>query len=327
MKKIIISIILLSNIAVFYSQDDMAKYDSLINKAYQSYKTKDFISSANYYSEAFKSISWKAYPNDRYNAACSWALANVADSSFKHLENLAKKQNYSNYGHITTDSDLNSIHEDKRWEVLIKKVLENKQFEEKDFNHELVSELDKIHEEDQGGRQKLDEIEQKFGRESKQMDSLWADINLKDSINLEKIIKILDKNGWVGPEVIGQRGVQTVFLVIQHSPLPTQEKYLPIMREACKNGKMAPSSLALLEDRVANRNGKLQIYGSQISFDKNKQIYYLLPVEDPDNIDKRRSEMNLGPISDYVSNWQIVWDVEEYKKNLPYYLELQKGDK
>ena len=96
------------------------------------------------------------------------------------------------------------------------------------------------------------------------------------------------------------------------------------MREANKKGEFESSSLALLEDRVANRNGKLQIYGSQIGYDQSAQVYYLLPVEDPDNLDKRRELMNLGPISDYLSNWDIPWDLEAYKQKLPYYISLSK---
>ena len=41
-----------------------------------------------------------------------------------------------------------------------------------------------------------------------------------------------------------------------------------------------------------------------------------MPLEDPDNVDKRRQQVGLGPIKDYVSEWGIIWDVEEYKKFL-----------
>ncbi len=324
MKNIILSIFLLAQIDNVNSQDNRVKYDSLIIIAYQAYEAKDYQLSATSFSNAFKELGWKAIFFHRYGAACSWALVNNSDSSFFQLNNLANKRNYSNYSQLTTDQDLISLHSDKRWEPLIAKVLANKTETEKNYNHELVAELAIIDSEDQGGRQRLDEIEQKYGRESKQMDSLWKDISFKDSINLIKIIKILDTYGWQGYDVLGQDGVTTQFLVIQHADLKTQEKYLPMMQEACKNGKFSSSSLALLEDRIANRNGKLQIYGSQVGFDKSKEVYYLLPVEDPDHIDERRAKMDLGPISEYVSNWDIIWDVEVYKKNLPYYLELQK---
>ena len=89
------------------------------------------------------------------------------------------------------------------------------------------------------------------------------------------------------------------------------------MREAVKNKNANSSSLALLEDRVALREGRKQMYGSQIGYDDKTNKSYVLPLEDPDNVDKRRAEVGLGLLSDYVKRWDIIWDVEEYKKQLP----------
>lgn len=121
----------------------------------------------------------------------------------------------------------------------------------------------------------------------------------------------------MGADVVGGQGNSTLFLVIQHADQATQEKYLPMMREAVKNGKAQGSSLALLEDRVALGQGKRQIYGSQIGRDPETQIYFISPLEDPDNVDKRRAEVGLQSLADYASRWQITWDVEQYKKDLP----------
>jgi hypothetical protein len=99
---------------------------------------------------------------------------------------------------------------------------------------------------------------------------------------------------------------------------------LPMMREAVKNRKAEGSSLALLEDRVALGQGKLQIYGSQIGRDPDTQLYYVSPLLDPDNVDKRRAEVGLGPLSEYVTHWQIKWNVEQYKKDLPALEEKRK---
>ena len=97
----------------------------------------------------------------------------------------------------------------------------------------------------------------------------------------------------------------------------TQEKYLPMMRDAVKSGKAKRSSLALLEDRVALKQGRKQVYGSQISWNMKTNTYYVLPLADPDAVDKRRAEMGLPPLQIYLSNWQMKWDVEQYKKGLP----------
>jgi hypothetical protein len=33
--------------------------------------------------------------------------------------------------------------------------------------------------------------------------------------------------------------------------------------------------------------------------------YYVRPLEDPDHVDKRRTEVGLEPIAEYASQWQI----------------------
>ena len=45
------------------------------------------------------------------------------------------------------------------------------------------------------------------------------------------------------------------------------------------------------------------------------------PLEDPDRVDERRASVGLGTLADYVSHWNMTWDVESYKKQLP---ELEK---
>ena len=89
------------------------------------------------------------------------------------------------------------------------------------------------------------------------------------------------------------------------------------MREAVKNGKAKASALALLEDRVALQQGRMQNYGSQVLWSPTKNKYFILPLDDPDNVDKRRTAVGLQSLAEYVSAWNIRWDVEQYKKDLP----------
>ncbi|MEZ5038583.1 MAG: DUF6624 domain-containing protein [Saprospiraceae bacterium] len=80
--------------------------------------------------------------------------------------------------------------------------------------------------------------------------------------------------GWLGADVIGNQGNSTLFLVIQHADIETQEKYLPMMRDAVSKGNARASSLALLEDRVALRKGEKQIFSTQ-SFSNKLTIIIL----------------------------------------------------
>jgi hypothetical protein len=298
---------------------DKEEYSKLIDEAWQLYENKEYLKSGQKFSEAFIAVENKEIVKDRYNAACSWALANQPDSSFKQLFKITETGNFTNLRRIKADKDLISLYTDERWNKIIEVVRSNKEKAEVNFDKALIAMLDTIYLEDQTYRQQNKEIQEKFGWESDEMKNQWKIINEKDSINLIKVQKILNERGWLGTDIIGNRGNSTLFLVIQHSDLETQEKYLPMMREAVKKGNAKASSLALLEDRIALKTGKKQIYGSQIGIDTKTNEYYILPLIDPDNVNERRATVGLLPIQDYISNWGLTWDAENYKKNLPEY--------
>jgi len=84
-----------------------------------------------------------------------------------------------------------------------------------------------------------------------------------------------------------------------------------------EKGNAEPGHLALLEDGVAIVQGRKQTNGSQIGTESQTHIYYNLQLEDPENVDLRRAQVGLPPLSGYIEEWQIKWDVEQYKKDLP----------
>jgi len=168
------------------------------------------------------------------------------------------------------------------------------------YNSKIAATLDSVLIADQHGREAVNTVQQRYGIQSKQYDSLWKSILYYDSINLAKVKPIIDTYGWPGKEVVGQEGSRALFLVIQHADLATQEKYLPVLREAVKNGKARPSDLALLEDRVLTRNGKPQIYGSQVrqNYQTGKNEFF--PIEDIPNVNKRRASAGLSSLEEYA---------------------------
>jgi hypothetical protein len=150
------------------------------------------------------------------------------------------------------------------------------------------------------------ELDQKYRNTSD-----WRMMHIQDSLNLIEVVKILDTHGWLGPEEVGKDGSSSIFLVIQHAELPTQEKYFPMMKEAVKNKKARPQDLALLEDRILMRQGKKQIYGSQITSGPDG-IMKVHPIDDPANVDKRRADIGLPPMAKYLEHFDMVWNLEEH---------------
>jgi len=181
----------------------------------------------------------------------------------------------------------------------------------------VINQLLSIDELDQKYRNQVEEVQTKYGGDSKELKVLFRKMKEADSLNLIQVEGIISKYGWLSYNTIGNQGNTTLFMVIQHSDLKTQEKYLPIMREAVKNGKAKPHSLALLEDRVALLQGKKQIYGSQVSWNMKTNAAFVAPLYDPNNVDKRRAEVGLPPLAEYLAEMEIKWNVEQYKKDLP----------
>ena len=184
------------------------------------------------------------------------------------------------------------------------------------FDLELAAELEVIFELDQNARNERKKIIEKYGTKSKEMQANNKIIRVWDSLNLIEIKNVLDSRGWLGTDVIGEKGNLALFLVIQKADLSTQLQYLPLMREAVSSGKAENAALALLEDRVAIRQGKGQIYGSQMKKDPETDTYYVLPLTEPDKVNDRRVKMGLEPIEEYLKNWNLIWDVEQHKARI-----------
>lgn len=181
----------------------------------------------------------------------------------------------------------------------------------------VVALLDTIYQEDQKHRLQIAEILKKSRTDADNIElvALLKIMNEKDSINLIKVEDILSKYGWLGADAIGDQGNKTLFLVIQHSNLKTQLKYLPMMQEAVSCGKIKKKDFALLEDRIAVRQGARQVYGSQIYKDYNTGESYVYPLVEPEKVNARRAEVGLEPIEDYLMQAVgIAWDVEKHKE-------------
>ena len=131
---------------------------------------------------------------------------------------------------------------------------------------------------------------------------LLARMEKIDSSNTARIREIVRQFGWPGPELVGEDGRDAAFILVQHSDYKFQKEMLPLVKEAYKADKLPGQFYALLLDRVLVREGKPQVYGTQAKgADQWKGHEPVLePIEDEANVDKRRAEVGLPPLADYV---------------------------
>lgn len=131
-----------------------------------------------------------------------------------------------------------------------------------------------------------------------------------DSCNLVAVESLIAKYGWPGKSFVGAKGNYTIWLVIQHADLATQEKYIPMMKESVAKSESRPVDLAYLEDRIKMRKGEKQLYGTQVSFNKTggQEIW---PIEDEKNVNSRRAKLGLEPMEEYAKYFGIEYKLPE----------------
>lgn len=175
------------------------------------------------------------------------------------------------------------------------------------FNPNLKKELSQILYTDQIYREFIDsETTEKRKEEIAKANNLskeeltinaWTLINKTDAENIVKVENIISKYGYPGKTIVGEPENTAVFYVIQHNPnkIPF---YLPLIEKSAKDGELPFKYYAMMLDRKLTSEGKPQIYGTQAAFQmitnkttgNKEQFFYVLPIEDAKNVNKRRKE-------------------------------------
>ncbi|GAB5538161.1 MAG: hypothetical protein Salg2KO_02640 [Salibacteraceae bacterium] len=286
-------------------------FTELISAGDMHYTNGEYEQSAEAYQMALEMEEGSAV--QYYNAACSWALSGDTIQSLNYLQQAAEA-GWVNLAHLIRDNDLQPLHSIKGWSEVVEVVKANKEDAEKDLNKPLKSTLDDIEVRDQTLRQLLGHAEEKYGRDSKEVKHLWELISLQDSLNLAEVERIIKKHGWLGISEVGKDANTTLWLVIQHAPTETQEKYLPLLRASVLEGESSPSQLAMLEDRILMRQGKPQKYGSQLTRNKTTGEMELYEIFEPQYVNQRRAAVGLKPIEEYIESWGLEWTIEQLEK-------------
>lgn len=129
---------------------------------------------------------------------------------------------------------------------------------------------------------------------------LFEEMTAVDERNRTRLDEMVSQHGWPGASSVGAEAASAASLILQHADTARQERYLPLVREAVKDGRAEALSLAELEDEISVANTGSQLYGTEISFDLATGVAKLVPVIDPERLDARRAEIGLPPIDEYL---------------------------
>ena len=184
-----------------------------------------------------------------------------------------------------------------------------------DKTENLIAILDTIWQTEQTPLRLRDSLMKIYGIESKEAKEQQDIYDKNHIINEKKVTTYLNKNGWPNRDIAGEQGNLTICNVLQHTSQETREYYIPLMKQAVLDKKLEPRFLVRAEDRIATDKGGLQIYGGQMKYYKETKSFNVWPVFDPVNIDKRRAEIGLEPIAEFLKNrFDFEWNLEEQIK-------------
>lgn len=161
----------------------------------------------------------------------------------------------------------------------------------------LTNILENVYNTDQVPRLALDSLEKKYGFNAPEIQQVIVEMVKQDSLNKKIVTAIIDTYGWLGAKETSEKANTALFLVIQHVDLSTQLKYLPELKKAVQKGNAKASHYAYLVDRTNLKQGKFQIYGSQMSYDKDGNMYFD-PIIDEPNVNLRRKAVGLPPLEE-----------------------------
>lgn len=132
--------------------------------------------------------------------------------------------------------------------------------------------------------------------ESRNLQEKFYQLNKKHRKRLKEIIENI---GWPTISKVDKKGAQAAWLIAQHSDkdIVFQKECLSLMKD--NKDDVSDISLAYLKDRVLKNQDKKQIYGTQLRKDEegNLEPY---PIKNKEEVDKRRSEIGLESLSDYI---------------------------
>jgi hypothetical protein len=135
-----------------------------------------------------------------------------------------------------------------------------------------------------------------------------------DARNTQRMKEIVQQIGWPTKSKVGGAAAYGAWLLVQHADREGgfQAQCLKLMKEA-PPGEVEKANIAYLEDRVRVNIGRPQLYGTQFHTDKDG-TFGPRPIEDPDNLERRRKEMGLRSFAEYAATMQKLNSESSGKK-------------
>ncbi|MET9117556.1 DUF6624 domain-containing protein [Streptomyces longwoodensis] len=120
-----------------------------------------------------------------------------------------------------------------------------------------------------------------------------------DAANVPFLGETIVRYGWPGRPQVGEPGCQAAVAIAVHADQdsPLQSRFLATLRKAAQRVEATPAPWAHVQHRMLGISGRPQLYGTQYAHrqDGAGGRLELLPVAEPDALDRRRAHVGLSP--------------------------------
>ena len=130
-----------------------------------------------------------------------------------------------------------------------------------------------------------------------------------DTPNTKRLEAIFDQYGFPDTALVGRDGFNAYMILLQHTVGDElRKKSVGPIKEAFKRKELPPMDYANFIDRYRLHQGKPQLYGSGFETKDGKLV--MSKAKDIKNLDKRRAEIGLPPIAEYVKGLEEMYHLE-----------------
>ncbi len=136
-------------------------------------------------------------------------------------------------------------------------------------------------------------------------------IKFADSIfnkNKKRLKEVFSEFGYPGYDLVGREGEADFWVMVQHCDSDTnfQRDVLNKLTVEAKKKNADPRHFGLLTDRLRINTGMKQTYGTQVRYNNFGQAFPK-SLDDSSNVNKRRDEIGLEPIEQYLNMMTIIY--------------------
>lgn len=156
-------------------------------------------------------------------------------------------------------------------------------------------------------REQIDSLRKAPGMNEREIRNLVAEQQAVDAENQRLLDAIIEQHGWPGKSLVGEDVAGGVLTILEHAGHAYQKQHLPLLREAAAQNELPPDQIAVLEDQVRMRDGRPQLYGTQLKYEQVDSKEHLYPIENPSEVNARRAEIGLPPIEEMLEEKGIEW--------------------